>query len=337
MPSFGWHHDWAMEICEPIRLPRLAWPSEIAGTVHARAAAETGLAVGTPVVAGTIDAFAEAYSVGVRDPGDLMIMYGSTMFCIQVLADYYAHPSLRTTAGVELETHLLAGGTATAGSMTNWLRGITGNVDHATMLTEVAQVPVGSDGLLVVPYLAGERTPVFDPHARGVMAGLTLRHSRGHLFRAAYEGIAFSLRHILDLFDESTRPVTRAVAVGGGVHSPLWTSIVSDITGRTQLIPRQTIEASYGRGPARRRRHRTGAGPHGLDGDRPGGAPRPGATGGVRRALSDLARAVSGDPGPDAPARRVGGPARRPRRAEPDPGPGRHPRLTRPSRPTPLS
>ncbi|MCW2810680.1 MAG: sugar kinase [Friedmanniella sp.] len=246
VPSFGWHHDWAMQICDPIRLPRLAWPSEVMGTVHARAAAETGLAVGTPVVAGTIDAFAEAYSVGVRDPGDLMIMYGSTMFLIQVLADYYAHPSLWTTAGVEPGTHLLAGGTATGGSMTSWLRSITGEVDHATMLAEAARVPVGSDGLLVLPYLAGERTPVFDPDARGVIAGLTLRHGRGHLFRAAYEGIAFSLRHILDLFDESARPVTRAVAVGGGVHSPLWTAIVSDITGRTQLIPRQTIGASYG-------------------------------------------------------------------------------------------
>lgn len=77
------------------------------------------------------------------------------------------------------------------------------------------------------------------------MAGLTLRHSRAHLFRAAYEGIAFGIRQILDLFDESVTRVTGTVAVGGGVNSPLWTSIVSDVTGR-QLIPRETVGACYG-------------------------------------------------------------------------------------------
>jgi xylulokinase len=246
VPSFGWHHDWATQVCEPIRLPRLAWPGEVVGTVHAEAAALTGLTLGTPVVAGTMDAFAEAFSVGVRHPGDLMIMYGSTMFCSQVLSDYFVHPSLWTTVGVEHGTHALAGGTATAGSMTTWLKGVTGVPDFATMMREAGQVGIGADGLLVVPYLAGERTPLFDPDARGIIAGLTLRHGRAHLFRASYEGIAFGIRHMLDAFDVSSTPTLRAVAVGGGVQSALWTSIVSDVTGRTQLIPRQTIGACYG-------------------------------------------------------------------------------------------
>ena len=246
VPDFGWHSDWAEEICEPLPLPRLAWPGEIIGTVNPQAARETGLAVGIPVVAGTIDAFAEAFSVGVRDPGDLMIMYGSTMFLIQVLADYYLHPALWTTAGVEPQTHMLTAGTSTAGSLTNWLRDLMGGADFDTLKAEAADVPLGAEGLLVLPYLAGERTPVFDPEARGLVAGLTLRHSRAHLFRAAYEGIAFGIRHIFDLFDESATPVTRTVAVGGGVNSPLWTSIVSDVTGRTQLIPRETVGACYG-------------------------------------------------------------------------------------------
>jgi xylulokinase len=76
-----------------------------------------------------------------------------------------------------------------------------------------------------------------------LVAGLTRRHNRAHLFRAAYEGTAFGIRQILDLFDESARYVTRTVAVGGGVNSPLWTSIVSDVTGRTKLIPRESIGA----------------------------------------------------------------------------------------------
>jgi sugar (pentulose or hexulose) kinase len=108
----------------------------------------------------------------------LLIMYGSTMFLIQVLADYFVHPALWTTVGTEPETLLLAAGTATAGSLTNWLRDLMG--------------------------------------------------------------------HVLDLFDESATHVTRTVAVGGGVNSPLWTSIMSDVTGCTQLIPRQTIGACYG-------------------------------------------------------------------------------------------
>jgi xylulokinase len=79
-----------------------------------------------------------------------------------------------------------------------------------------------------------------------LVAGLTLRHNGAHIFRAAYEGIAFGIRHILDLFDESATPVTRMVAVGGGVNSPLWISIVTDVTGRTQLIPREIVGACYG-------------------------------------------------------------------------------------------
>ncbi len=246
VPSFGWHHDWAMQICEPIGLPRLAWPSEVIGQVTKQAAAATGIPAGTPVVAGTMDVNAEAFSVGVRDPGDQMIMYGSTMYLLQVLADYYVHPGLWTTVGVEPGRHALAGGTATAGSMTTWLKSLLGDVEFAPLLAEAAQVPLGAEGLLVVPYLAGERTPVFDPEARGLIAGLTLRHGRGHLFRACYEGIAFGIRQILDLFDESETPPKRTVAVGGGLQAPLWTTIVSDITGRTQLVPEQTIGACYG-------------------------------------------------------------------------------------------
>jgi xylulokinase len=130
--------------------------------------------------------------------------------------------------------------------LTTWLRELMGGPDFDTLKAEAAQVPLGAEGLLVLPYLAGERTPVFDPEARGLVAGLTLRHNRAHLFRAAYEGIAFGIRQILDLFDESATPVTRTVAVGGGVNSPLWISIVSDVTGRTQLIPREAVGACYG-------------------------------------------------------------------------------------------
>jgi xylulokinase len=112
-------------------------------------------------------------------------------------------------------------------------------------MAEAAAVPPGCEGLIALPYLSGERTPVFDPHARGLFAGLTLRHGRGHLFRAAYEGIGFGIRQILEMFDDAHTGL-RTVAIGGGLRSPIWAQAVSDITGRPQLVPEQAIGASYG-------------------------------------------------------------------------------------------
>jgi xylulokinase len=243
--EFDWNTVWAQRICGHLPLPRLVWPSEVIGVVHAAAAAATGVPAGTPVAAGTIDAFSEAFSVGVRQPGDQMLMYGSTMFLVQIIDTYYSDPALWTTAGVDRGTHALAAGTSTAGSLVNWLQATTGGAPFDTLMAEAQGVPPGSEGLLVLPYLAGERTPVFDPGARGVFAGLTLRHGRGHLFRAAYEGISFGVRQILDRLDDAHTGL-RTVAVGGGLRSPIWSQTLTDITGRVQQVPEQGIGASYG-------------------------------------------------------------------------------------------
>ncbi len=241
-----WQEDWVDDIASGVEMPRLAWPSDVVGHVHARAAAETGLARGTPVVAGTIDAWAEAFSAGVRRPGSLMLMYGSTMFFVEVLPELASHPMLWTTCGVEPGTYTLAAGMATSGTLTGWIRDLTGEAPYEVLVAEAASTPPGADGLLLLPYFAGERTPIFDPEARGVVAGLTLRHRRGHLYRAACEGIAFGIRQILELLDACAGTSERLVAVGGGTQGGLWTQIVSDVTGRPQVLPAQTIGASYG-------------------------------------------------------------------------------------------
>lgn len=241
-----WCSDWVEDIAADLAMPRLVWPSEVVGTLTADAAAATGLPAGTPVCAGTVDAWAEAFSAGVRRPGDLMLMYGSTMFFVQVLPELRSHPLLWTTAGVEPGSHTLAAGMATSGSLTAWVQQITGGASFADLVGEAAQVPPGADGLLVLPYFAGERTPIFDPQARGVIAGLSLRHRRGHLYRAVYEGIAYGIRQILDFLDQAGGPAGRIIAVGGGTQGRLWTQIVSDVSGREQLMPQQTIGASYG-------------------------------------------------------------------------------------------
>jgi xylulokinase len=246
MLTNDWAHDWVEHVVPGLEMPRLLWSTDVAGAVTPDAADATGLPVGTPVTAGTVDAWAEAFSAGVRRPGDLMVMYGSTMFFVQVLRAPTTHPMLWNTAGLEPGSTTLAAGMATSGSLTTWLQRITGGVPFESLVAEAASAPPGADGLVVLPYFAGERTPIFDPHARGLFAGLTLRHTRGHLFRAVYEGIAFGIRQILDHVEQAEEPVERLVAVGGGTKGGLWTQIVTDVTGREQVLPAQTIGASYG-------------------------------------------------------------------------------------------
>jgi xylulokinase len=240
--AFDWAHDWAQVVAPGVRLPELAWPTEVVGHVSAEAARETGLPAGVPVTAGTVDAWAEATSVGVREPGDVMVMYGTTMFLIQVVDAPKPNPALWTTSGVYPGTWSLAAGMATSGAVTDWLRGLVG-ADYPTLVAEASAVPPGSRGLLLLPYFAGERTPIFDPAARGVIAGLTLSHGRAELYRAALEGIAYGVRHNLEVMGGAD---LRLVAVGGGTQGGLWTQIVSDVTGRAQIVLAETVGACLG-------------------------------------------------------------------------------------------
>ena len=244
--GLDWITDRAAAVAGHLPLPRLLWPAEIAGQVTRKAAALTGIPAGTPVCAGTVDAWVEAYSAGVRRPGDTMLMYGSTMFFVQRLEQFRSHPRLWTAAGVEPRSLTLSGGMSTSGSLLTWLQRMLGGTPMDGLLREAADVPAGAEGLLVLPYFAGERTPILDPDARGMIMGLTLRHGRGHLLRAALEGICFGLRQTLDLVEDAGEPINRLLAVGGGLKAGLWSQIASDITGRTQIVPRVTIGASYG-------------------------------------------------------------------------------------------
>jgi xylulokinase len=242
----SWISEWAEDIAPDLPLPRLLWPSEVAGHITEEAAKLTGLPAGIPVATGTIDAWAEALSVGVSEPGDMMLMYGTTMFMVEVQQEALAHPSLWSTAGVFEGTHTLAAGMATSGALTGWLRRIAGDIPYETLLAEAGQVVPGSEGLVVLPYFAGERTPLFDAQARGIICGLTLRHGRGHIYRALLESTAYGVRHILEVMRAAGGEIKRLVAVGGGTKGNLWLQIVSDITGLPQQMPANTIGACYG-------------------------------------------------------------------------------------------
>jgi len=241
--SLSWYQSWADEIAPQIELPQLRWPGERAGVTKEAVA---GIAAGVPVITGTIDAWSEALSVGAHNVGDLMLMYGTTMFLINTVSTRITSESMWGTVGALKDTRSLAGGMATSGAITGWLRELVGSPDYATLLAEADASGPGARGLLVLPYFAGERTPLMDPDARGVVAGLTLSHTRGDLYRAVLESVAFGVRHNIEVMRAAGALIDRVVAVGGGVESGLWTQIVSDVTGITQVIPSKTIGASYG-------------------------------------------------------------------------------------------
>ncbi|MFD3312019.1 FGGY-family carbohydrate kinase [Streptomyces sp. NPDC058694] len=241
-----WYEPWTRHIAPWLELPRLLWPGDIAGQLTAEAAEATGLPAGIPVIAGTIDAWSEALSVGAQHTGDLMLMYGSTMFLINTLSERLLVPQLWSTVGALPGTRSLAGGMATSGMITDWLRELFGTPEHTGLLAGAEASGPGARGLLMLPYFAGERTPVADPHARGVIAGLTVEHTRGDLYRAALEATAFGVRHNVEAMRAAGADIRRVVAVGGGTRGGLWTRIVSAVTGLEQEIRTVTLGASYG-------------------------------------------------------------------------------------------
>jgi xylulokinase len=240
-----WMGAWSDHIAPGLLLPRLAWPGEVVGTVTARAAARCGLPAGTPVLAGTIDAWAEGLSAGVSRVGDCLVMYGTSMFMVNIAPDARPHPRLWLTNGLEPGKRTMAAGMATFGALAEWFKRIT-DTPFDMLGREASEVEAGSEGLLMLPYFAGERTPLFDADARGVLAGMTLRHGRGHLYRALLEGAAYGVRHNLDVMTEAGAAPRRLVVVGGAAHDPLWRQIISDVTGYEQEIPEVLTGAAYG-------------------------------------------------------------------------------------------
>lgn len=243
----AWHTPWAEAVAPGLPLPALRWSGEAAGTLTAEAAAQLpGVHAGVPVTTGTIDAWAEAVGAGISRPGDLMLMYGTTTFLVALTERALPGRELWATAGVHPGASTLAGGMAASGAITGWLRELTAADGFGDLVAEAAESGAGANGLLMLPYVAGERSPLHDPDARGVVAGLTLSHTRGDLYRAALEAAAFGVRHHLEAMAAAGARIDRVVAVGGGAQQDLWPQIVSDVTGLPQQIPVLTIGACYG-------------------------------------------------------------------------------------------
>lgn len=230
-------------VCPEELLPDIDWSAAVAGHVHADGARETGLRPGTPVIVGTADAAAEATAAGVRAPGETMVMYGSSGFLIAICANLVASPVQWATTYLDPGSFALTAGMSTTGSLLTWFReGFGPPTNDAspsafTLLADEARnVPAGADGLLALPYFSGERTPINDPLARGAVFGLTLSHTRGHVYRALIEGIGFGLRHNLEAMLTAGAGISRLVAIGGGTANDLWVQTVSDVTGWAQQV-----------------------------------------------------------------------------------------------------
>lgn len=252
---------WAADLCEgivdPRKLPKPRWATELAGRVTADAAKRTGLAEGTAITIGTCDVASEAMSIGVTAPGDMMLMYGSTAWITLLMDAPLMDERLWATPYIFPDTYCLHGGMATSGSLTRWFRDVVGGEyvaeenrggeDAYSVLTrQAAQVKPGSDGIVVLPYFSGERSPINDADARGLIFGLDIGHSRGHMYRAALEGVGYSINHTLQVMAEAGAKATLMTAVGGGTKNPTWLQSVSDITKVPQRVPSITMGASFG-------------------------------------------------------------------------------------------
>ncbi|MCB8876527.1 FGGY-family carbohydrate kinase [Acidisoma silvae] len=220
----------------PGMLPPIAESQAVIGHVSAQAAAETGLPMGLPVVAGTADHVASAYAAGVINSGDVLLKFGGAGDVL--IAVDSAIPDRR----IFLDRHVIPdrfmpnGCMAATGSMLNWIvagfaSGAVAGQDnpHAYLDSLAAEIAPGSDGVFLLPYVLGEKSPVQDPLARGTISGLSLNHTVAHLWRAALEGVGYAFLHHLEVFRELGYPVRRLLVSDGGSRSRVWMQIVADI------------------------------------------------------------------------------------------------------------
>jgi xylulokinase len=213
-------------------LGQVHWPAEIAGEVTSEAARHTGLAEGTPVVAGSADHIASAFSAGVKSPGDLLVKLGGAGDILSDLDELVVDPRLFLDYHVIPGKYLINGCMAASGSIIKWFRThFAPDADYPTLDAEGSSAPPGSEGLVLLPYFLGEKTPINDPLARGVLFGLTLTHTRGHVYRAILEGIAYGFQHHLAVLAERNLRAKRARVTNGGARSALWKQVTADVLG----------------------------------------------------------------------------------------------------------
>lgn len=253
---------WDEEMCRKLGIPMGFLPEivscdHVVGTVTRKAAQECGLAEGTPVVAGGLDAACGTLGAGVIHPGETQEQGGQAGGMSICMDEYKADPRLILGYHVVPGQWLLQGGTTGGGGVMRWFEREFADYERSmaqekgksslAQLNEIGEeVAPGCDGMVFLPYMAGERSPIWNPHAKGVFYGLDFSKTKGHMVRACMEGVALSLRHNLEIAREAGAEAEVLRAMGGSANSLLWTQIKSDVTGKPIVVPSSDTATTLG-------------------------------------------------------------------------------------------
>lgn len=247
--------NWSDEVLDGLEIPRSWMPQlyegpEITGRITPEAAQATGLKPGTPVMAGGGDQAAQAVGVGAVEPGIIGLTVGTSGVVFATTPSALIEPQGRLHAfchAVPGRWHFMGVMLSAAGSL-QWYRDtLAPEMTIDDLIKEAEDIPAGSDGLLFLPYLSGERTPHPDPLARGAFIGLTVRHKRAHMTRAVLEGVAYGLKDSFELIQNSgLGKVNQVRASGGGTKSRLWRQILSSVLEAELVTVNTTEGAAYG-------------------------------------------------------------------------------------------
>jgi xylulokinase len=258
--------EWSDEALKMLGIPRSMMParlvesSAVVGGLLPAWAMKLGLDAGTPVVAGGVDAAVATLAAGAAQPGQHVAMIGTSMCWGTIRQTVDARHGLIAMPHVfrGAQDLYVFGGAITAGASVAWFRetfcqaeiaaGREQHLDpHALLEREATPLPPGADGLLFLPYLMGERSPVWDAQASGCFIGLGLHHGRAHLYRAVLEGVSMALRHNIEAGVKGVAKLDeQLVVVGRASHSDLWMQIIADVTGRPVFTIAEEVEASLG-------------------------------------------------------------------------------------------
>ncbi|MEO5918699.1 MAG: FGGY-family carbohydrate kinase [Candidatus Limnocylindrales bacterium] len=242
VPGQSWP---APDLVAALGLPasRIADPiaaGAVVGPMSAESAEALGLPPGIPVIAGVVDAFASFHGAGIQQPGDAIDVGGSAGgFGVYWDRPLEAAGSFTTPAPLP-GLFVIGGAMATIGKSVEWLRDavLGGERTVDQLIDEASQIEPGADGLIFLPYLAGERSPIWDPDARGAFVGLSLRHGRAHLARAVLEATALALRHVAAPIVSAGVTVSAMRVAGGPARNDAWNQIKADVTGFPVEVPR---------------------------------------------------------------------------------------------------
>jgi xylulokinase len=254
--------EWSATLCDacgvkPSQFPEVVPAHCPQGEVTVQAAELTGLRAGTPVMAGTVDSASAALEVGVVEPGIAAEMTGTSTVVIMPNDRGLTEPALIAMPHALPGIHLLLGAMVASGGCLRWFRDQFGQpemqaaaeskTDAFDLLTrEAAKIEPGSGGLIFLPYMMGERSPLWHTNARGVFFGLTLATPKAALVRAILEGTAFALRHNMEVAMRVGAEVREVRSVGGCSRSDLWNQIKADVLGRPLLLPQVSVGSPFG-------------------------------------------------------------------------------------------